>query len=278
MGRLDGPRTGSAVRGSGELKCKRPNCRRKVNKSGVICQAHYMRELRDKSLRGEYVPGMALVDDALSHIKALHEAGMPYKQMADLAELHPFTIQKMVNGRHKKILANTAAKLLAIELPTSLESRNATGRTSALGVTRRLQALFAAGWPLIRIAEMAGVDRDTVGELARGRPSNTVQVGTARRIDDVFRRLQMQTPEDCTAVRAARSRARNRGWTALPFMWNEDEIDDPAAKPHNPQRGKRVEWIDEYWELRDMGFNDSRIAERLGVQRDSLMARLRKVA
>jgi hypothetical protein len=100
----------------------------------------------------------------------------------------------------------------------------------ATGTRRRLQALAAIGWPPRALAERLGIQPDNI--LRRHR----VRVGTARLVAAVYDQLSM-TPGPDTRSAAA---ARRRGW-APPLAWDDDSIDDPAARPHADGEGRAAD-------------------------------------
>lgn len=106
-----------------------------------------------------------------------------------------------------------------------------------IGAARRLQALAAVGWGLPQIAELLGLHSDNVltqwreGRYQRMRPT------TARRIAELYDQIWDQRPAGRYPVKV-RNIAAARGWVP-PLAWDDDEIDDPAAKPHQPRAGRR---------------------------------------
>lgn len=92
----------------------------------------------------------------------------------------------------------------------------------ALGPRRRLQALYAAGWPAIQLAPMLGLtSKRSMDRLVR---PTMMRRGTAARICAVYEELSGRPgPSRKTAGAAA-----FRGY-APPLAW--DDIDDPAAVP-----------------------------------------------
>ncbi|MEW2300240.1 hypothetical protein AB0958_09695 [Streptomyces sp. NPDC006655] len=104
---------------------------------------------------------------------------------------------------------------------------------SAVGTRRRLQALAVAGWPLARIARETG---ETPGALALALTPTaaTVTVSTARAVAAFYTRYQLASPGlhgvSHVHARQAREKATRAGW-APHGVWDDDTIDDPAARP-----------------------------------------------
>lgn len=121
----------------------------------------------------------------------------------------------------------------------------------ATGTRRRLQALIAVGWSMSAIAERSGYrDRANLHSIMRAK---TVKRDTAERIAAVYDHLWDQPPpEHRPHQRAAASRSRRiaeqNGWPP-PMAWDDEQIDDPSARPHRPRRTSTkasledVEWL-----------------------------------
>ncbi|MFE9576325.1 hypothetical protein ACFYO1_08075 [Nocardia sp. NPDC006044] len=105
-------------------------------------------------------------------------------------------------------------------------------RVPAIGAIRRSRALVAFGHPHENLAQELGISLPEMQALtapATGGASLSRQQIPAELHQSVavlFDRLQMSPgPSD-----DARLHARKRAWP-LPFQWDEDAIDDPAAQP-----------------------------------------------
>lgn len=94
----------------------------------------------------------------------------------------------------------------------------------AIGTHRRIEALRAIGWPTSVIAEKAG-RAARPGSIIRA-DQEMVRAELHDRIRDVYDRLSM-TPGPSDRVRV---RAINAGCVP-PLAWDDDQIDDPAARP-----------------------------------------------
>jgi hypothetical protein len=104
-------------------------------------------------------------------------------------------------------------------------------QTDATGTVRRLQALVAAGWPVLYIAAELGMFPTAVSHLMRRR---FITLRTARRVAAVYDQLWSVDPATHGATPKGILRARNlasaMGW-APAAAWDDDTIDDPAAHP-----------------------------------------------
>lgn len=91
------------------------------------------------------------------------------------------------------------------------------------GVHRRLRALQAIGWSATAIAAELEVGRSAVNKLKHAQRSTPETVAT---ISALYDRLSMIPGPHRQAARYAAA----HGW-APPLAWDDDSIDDPAARP-----------------------------------------------
>lgn len=103
-----------------------------------------------------------------------------------------------------------------------------TGQLQAppIGVARRLQALAVVGHSSDDLAPLLGVNPSLVRRLRRGTQA-FVRATTHRRVDEVFRALQMTPGTNESTAR----QAKQRGWVPA-FAWESHTIDDPNALPN----------------------------------------------
>lgn len=158
-------------------------------------------------------------------------------------------------------------RLAALHHPLQIDST---------GTVRRLRALAAMGWPAHAIGGDMGVTEDQVVLWRKGR-HRKILASSAARVIDVYDRLSM-TPGPSSWTR---SYARNRGW-APPLAWDDETIDDPTIAPHvgghedRSSAARRQRRVDEYYELRDMGYPDHAIARRWQLRSDVMDRWLRR--
>jgi len=99
-------------------------------------------------------------------------------------------------------------------------------RVEGTGVARRIEALLALGWPREEIARRLGVRLSRIASMRASR-GMMVFASTARRVSEVYDQLADRPgPNRITA-----GKARGAGY-ALPIAWDDDTIDNPAAKPY----------------------------------------------
>lgn len=257
MGRVVGVGAGSAFRGAG-VKCRRPNCPglARPGRDRGFCPKHY--ELAPK--------GLVDAKECRAHVAGLRAAGYSMRAIGKLANLNTDTLTNLGLWKCGQVRLGTHNKIMAIPFPDSIVNRGANDIRN-VGVKRRIQALVAAGYSMQMLADEFGVSHQNVGFWLK---RETVTSETFHKVDVLFRRLELVPGP---SVRA-RLRGQRLGWPP-PFAW--DDIDDPNAGPQTPTRSKQSEWSDTYQELRGMGLVEERIAERLGVTRESLMQRLRRL-
>lgn len=210
------------------------------------------------------------------HITRLRLAGVGIKQIAKLCGISPGAVQIIVDrrtGPAVKVLPSTAAKILSVAVPSTPSAIPAgSQRVSAIGTSRRLRALVAAGYTPAMLSREVGTAPNNAYALFGH--CDDVAAATAQAVADVFDRLEMVPgPSD-----RARALAHKLGW-APPLAWDEDTIDDTGAHP-TLATDKHLRFPERYRELLDLGMRDeAAIAERLGIKVDSLqrqLARYRK--
>ena len=148
-----------------------------------------------------------------------------------------------------------------------------------IGLTRRLQALYALGWTTNEVARITGLTAATVRRLAR--EQSTSSPPTEMKILHAYARASSRVPhprddEQRAELARRRTMAYERGW-APPYAW--DDIDDPTATPKGVRRpGKTfpIVGVDEALLLLQLGVAPIEVARRLAVQPQSLARRLRR--
>lgn len=172
-----------------------------------------------------------------AHVAQLRAAGIGTARIAELSGLPLHTVQSIRAGRRsgkeapqQMVRTRTADRLLAVRPSPALVA----GRRliDATGTRRRLQALAAIGWSRARLAGHTGLRPHTIGHLLTG---DVCTLAAARTVHGLFETLWGQAPPTGTGPeRQAKARtladARRRRWVA-PMAWDEEAIDDPAARP-----------------------------------------------
>lgn len=234
-------------------KCAKPTCDRKAQNGG-LCKLHYQ-----LSMRGRPV---GLVDSTATRerIALLRSIGMGTPRIGELAGIPQVTVWRA--SISETVMARTEHKILSIPVNMGLSRDGAL--ISALGSRRRLQALQVNGWTCSALMERVGVNKRAIVGICTDQPYVTVAV--ARRIAEVFRELEMTDGGN----QVTRRRSLSKGWSP-PLAWRD--IDDPSETPDRRSEG-RVDWFDEFQELRELGLTQDEAASHLGVDRDVLWRRL----
>ncbi|MDK0525056.1 hypothetical protein [Streptomyces sp. ML-6] len=172
-----------------------------------------------------------------AHVKTLSEFGIGWMRLARLASVPRGTVSKLLYGDpsrgmspSKRLLPKNATALLSIE-PT-LDNLGAAARIDGTGTRRRLQALVAAGWPQVRLADGLGIDRGNFGKTVHG--DQQVKASTARAAMALYDQLWRADPR-AHGVRPhvydrTRHQAAEAHWAPV-GAWDDDTIDDPTAYP-----------------------------------------------
>lgn len=258
--------------------CQTAGCERPVKARG-LCNTCYAARMRREIAYGRWEPYVD-AGPVRAHINALRAAGISTKRLRQLSGASHTTIQAIITGRPvrgaaptRRVLKDTADKILAVPIPDVDYLSVAPGRrVSALGTSRRLQALIAAGYPQRDLACRLGWQW---GGYMGGIFAGTATHVTARRACEVaalFGQLQMVPGTDVKA----RARGRDNGWP-LPLDWDEERIDDPAYVPRRstPAVASRLAVAPEDREARRVmvarlsrvGLSASDIAVRLDVSK-----------
>lgn len=164
-------------------------------------------------------------------IKRFHARGMSYRTMSEQTGVAVSVITVLVK-RGDVCLRTSYDKLSRLRYAES-EGRGA--RVPSLGVTRRLQALWAAGYSLEYLKQELGGDANDahLRRSLHGGPRWT-HAEYATRIRRLYQKLESVDPMAAGmakhGVTYARNAARKRGY-APPQCWDDDTIDDPDALP-----------------------------------------------
>lgn len=206
------------------------------------------------------------------HLEQLRASGVGKRTIAAQAGVSHTVLNRLLGLDHsrpaQRIRPETAQRLLAVQ-PEQLADG---AYIDATGTTRRLQALVALGHSQTSIAERMGWTVANLNVLVLGRRTQ-VTVATAKLIAALYDELAM-TPG--TSARA-RSIAQARRW-APPLAWDDDTIDDPAARPHGSDASAR--WmtsrrdmaavVEDFTDMRNAGATFASAAARLGMSEQAL--------
>ena len=201
-----------------------------------------------------------------SHLIVCHleRIGITDRDASRRSGINYTSIARIRNGTVATVRQDTARKLLALTAGPAN-----SGTIPAIGTVRRLQALAALGYTSEQIATHSGIPHGYVRKLMQAtRP--TVNVATATRVLHSYDALAMKTPPAGWVADRQRRQAAGKGWPP-PLAWDDDEIDNPNARPnlgegHNVWGSplENVEW------LAETGEKLPGIARQLGKTEDSI--------
>jgi len=209
--------------------------------------AAYEQYRRKQVAYGRWQPYMD-AEPVRAHVRALMAAGVSRRRIAVLAGVHEATIGRLLYGRTDRAPSGqvrTASARALLSVRATKEALSPRTAIDATGTKRRLQALVALGWSRQKLAESFGADRSCIGRyMVRDR----VQASTALAVKDLYDRMWDTAPPEETrwdraAAAAARNYAADRGWVK-PMAWDDETIDDPAAKPSGTKQGKAPAIVD----------------------------------
>lgn len=162
------------------------------------------------------------------HLRLLARHGIGALQLAQLTGLGEQVHYRIMAGY--RVQRRTAVRVLAVQP----DMRNASPGAwiDSTGTRRRLQALIAMGWSHRVLVPILGVAPGTVDNIHRRK---LVRVKTARVVAEVYDRLWDKPAPEGRNRSCALAMARRKGFVP-PLAWDDDEIDDPAARPHGEWR------------------------------------------
>jgi len=146
--------------------------------------------------------------------------GMTDREIADAAGFASTrTLMKLKTGEHDRVQGETYRRLATLR-----NSNPAPVRVPAIGAQRRLDGLSRMGWPLRDIRVRLGFLGDYVRNLE---PTHLIPIATHQKLVALYDELSMiPGPSERTRKLAERS------GKPPPLAWDDDNIDDPKAKPN----------------------------------------------
>lgn len=238
--------------------CRCTPCRRAAVREDALCT---LERLSGNPRRVPAAP-------AWRHVEQLRARGFSDAEIARAANLDSPTLLSRL-ATQQRVGRDRAQRILAVPLDYEPPCQEFV---PAIGVIRRVRALFSLGHSGPVIADRAGTDRQRMARLAHAQQV-TVHVGLDRAIRRIYPELSTVRGTSTKAVRLA---ARNN-W-AGPLAWGDD-IDDPAATPGGlmlNRRGAAEERLTEMWLLASAGATPPQIAARTGIPEKTVRDRLRR--
>lgn len=248
-----------------DYSCRRPDCVQR-----------YIDWDRDRIARQADGTWDNLVDatPVRDHLLTLEAAGVLPNRIAKATGIPLQTIRDFTSprtrGRRYRTSPERAAKILAVTADDTTPLY-----VDPTGTHRRIQALVAAGWPMISIDRRLGYKRERMRKIL----AEKVVLGTTEQlIAATYDELAARKPERHGVPKHQARQARERGkanrWPN-PKYWAErmDVIDDPHFTPeYGLTRGALL--AADARELFTYGVTVEQAAARLGVTRNHLQQEL----
>lgn len=214
------------------------------------------------------VPAARVVE----HLEALVAAGVTRTGIAETAGVSKTGVCKILRGDQPTVRRAVAAALLAVRVADIVNRDRERGFVPGVGSQRRVQALMAIGW---RHQDMNAWLRANApqtrhySQLILSKPGDLLERRTADAIRALYNAL-WSTPGPSAKTRA---RAAAMGYVP-PLAWDDDTIDDPAARPAGVDavqgRRRREDLVEEAADLADLGEHLTTAAARLGITAGNL--------
>ncbi|MEU3011101.1 DNA-binding protein [Nocardia asteroides] len=201
-----------------------------------LCKRCYAKR-RDRDIAyGRWARQEVAAEPVREHVRALIAAGMSRRQICERAGLDRKRIAVLLREENPPtfLWPATAEAFLSVPVPETADCAKADhDLVLAIGTQRRLRALVALGWPQRHLAAELGIGARNFTPLIHR--AERVTVARHRAVAALFGRLQLEPGPSSRA----RLYARRRHW-ALPFQWDEEEIDRPDGRVAVYRRVDRV--------------------------------------
>ena len=213
---------------------------------------------------------------SIAHIALLREAGMTDTEIRSAAGRLPLSTFYQLLKNTTLIHHTTESRILAIPAPTGRECRS-QALVSALGSTRRLQALAADGFSSRFLAARMNRKRDLVSLVQNYQPDEEgrLSLAAARDIRALVEDLAGRDPSEFgvsdTAANRARDRAAANGWAGTAY-WDAEDYDNPAFDPAVADDPVWFALAENTLELQGLGLDWEQAADRLDTPVDELRA------
>lgn len=215
-----------------------------------FCEKHYRRRI-SMGLAG-------LVDSGptIAHLEKLRAAGWTFTQIQEASGVAHTVSAVLLRERYGRVRKATADAILDVPVMRRASCRG----VDSAGTRRRVQALAWMGWTTAEVAARAGATPNSLTTLILS--NRRVSFALAQRVADVYDQLShVQGPST-----GAAAKARQFGH-APPAAWDEDTIDDPAAKPDLGDESARTaaELAEEARFLLGFGMSRPAVAKQLKI-------------
>lgn len=196
------------------VTCARPRCGTPPTVRG-LCQAHYSKLMR----AGQYhrVPAT----DAAKRITELSRQGWSIHAIAVASGVSMDAVTRIRRGQ-PSVWDKTDRAIKGI---VDTAPPNERVYVPSIGTVRRAQALAHRGWSLTWQATECGLYPNTLSHLLYT-GQRSCMYRTHRLVSELYDRYWNRPGPS----KKTRTDAINKGWVS-PLAWDDNEIDDPKAKP-----------------------------------------------
>jgi len=239
--------------------CRRPEC---VERKNAWCRE------RDRAIReGAWQPRVDATP-VRQHIRHLVAEGVTLDAIAASVGVQRDAIVDFTHKRRAgRGLRHTTNPELAEKILALTPEAITSGRVDATGSKRRIQALVAAGWPLLHIGRQFGMHEQRPEQILR---YSRVYAATRQQVIDGYASICMLRPErrgvPKDKARQSRERGKANRWPT-PDYWADriDVIDDPHFEPMYGITRRLIVAQDANELMRYSGLDKTAAAERLGI-------------
>lgn len=172
---------------------------------------------------------------ARAHVKAAQAAGIGWRRFVALSGVPRSTVKQLLYGRpdrapSRRLRVETAERILAFQFTPA--ARAAGVSIDATGTHRRIQALACLGWSLSEQARRVG---QLVSNYANFLQRTQITMANADKVRALYDELSMTVAPAGYGSTRVRKLATQRRWRP-PLAWDDDTIDDPAARSEGRRR------------------------------------------
>lgn len=208
---------------------------------------------------------------ARAHLRDLRAAALSTTDLHHLTGIPHTTLRALIPPRIDRRTATPETTRRTDEhrilgLPVPSRTHMSSNDVCAVGTRRRLQSLVAFGYMPSDLCRRIGQPLPHGYTLFLD-TTDTVPAAVARQATWLFNHLQLIPGPSPIAA----DTGRRLQWP-LPFDWDEDDLDDPDARP--AAAAPKPKFPEQYTELRMLGYDDHDIAHQLGIAPTSLERKL----
>ena len=170
-------------------------------------------------------------EKAKEHIQWLQAQGFTCTAIATAAGVDRGTVLNIVSGKNRMTTLKTEKKIMAVTPEDIYAGGTRKSYVPDVGAVRRVQALITMGWRYRDLNKLCGLRTEKIGQ-GTGLMFREHHEKIVKLYEELWNKQGPATKGNIT-------KALNKGW-AKPMAWDDDTIDDPAAKPYGTVRGRKA--------------------------------------